>query len=82
MCLIKEDIIEMQSVRGKRDFYISQKAYCIMSPFKYFAFYLQVLNSVISMYKIERMNLANKLKQEIFSDLDRDIESMVMTPII
>ena len=53
-----------------------------MSQFKYFDFHLQVLNSVLSLLKIERSKLQHKLKHEIYSDVDRTIESIVKMPLI
>ena len=48
--LLFEEIIE-----GRNDkFFTSQKAFCIMSQYKYFELHLSVLNTILSLYKLER----------------------------
>lgn len=53
-----------------------------MTLYKYFDFHLQVLNSIFSLYKIERLRLQSVLRNTIFSDFERDLEAAIRTPLV
>ncbi len=54
---IFEEIIE-----GKEPntYFTSQKALCIMAKYRYFDVYLSILNAIMTLYKLERLNILQK----------------------
>ena len=59
-----------------------EKAYCIVSLYNYYDLHLQILTSIFSLYKNERVKLESQYKKLIFSDIDLWKETASKMPII
>jgi hypothetical protein len=53
VCLIIEEILQ----DNNGDMFVTQKALCVMSKFRYYELHLNLLNAIMSIYKLERFNI-------------------------
>eukprot|EP00347_Sterkiella_histriomuscorum_P012528 403368229 len=79
MCLIFEEIIEGEP----NEFYSSQKAFCIMSQFRYYDLHLSILNTIMSLYKNERYEMLARISmQKGSNNLQNEIKMMAKSPLL
>lgn len=58
LCVIREELL-IQEEKSKLNYFMTQRAYCIMSPFKFYDFSLSLINSVLNVQKIQQFTLAS-----------------------
>ncbi|CDW84752.1 UNKNOWN [Stylonychia lemnae] len=79
--VIKKELVEYQ-LGKKRHMLLVEKAYCILSLYNYYDLHMQILGSVFSLFKNERIKLESQFRKQIFSDIDLQKEVAFKMPII
>lgn len=60
MCLIVDDFVEGRP----GELYLTKKAYCIMSKYRYYELHINLLHSILNFKKLESLNILALLNGE------------------
>lgn len=83
LCVTRDEVLSQDDGK-KLNYFMTQRAYCVMSVFKYYDFHLQLINNALNIEKVEHSKMANKEKDKNpkHKDYQADAIAKINGPIV